>query len=57
MIIIFFKAAPYNVLKYTVIGTNPAPLYFNVAETSGEVTLRSALYADQTQSEYIVSII
>jgi len=49
------QAAPYNTLKYTVVGTNPAPLYFNVAETTGEVTLRSALYADQSQSTYIVS--
>ncbi|KAH3873304.1 hypothetical protein DPMN_036536 [Dreissena polymorpha] len=49
------QAAPFNTLKYTVVGTNPAPLYFSVAETTGEVRIRSALYADQTQSQYVVS--
>lgn len=57
MLTFIFQSAPYNVLKYTVIGNNPAPLYFSVAETTGEVTLRSALYSDQSQSQYIVSIV
>ncbi|WAQ96421.1 FAT4-like protein [Mya arenaria] len=49
-------AAPYNTLKYTVTGDNTAPLYFFVDETSGEVKLRSALYSDQSQAQYILTV-
>ena len=49
-----FQASPYNTLMYNVIGDSPAPLYFDVGETTGEVTLRSSLYQD-TASQYIVS--
>ena len=55
MLFSFYQASPYNTLMYTVIGESPAPLYFDVGETTGEVTLRSSLYQD-TANEYIVSI-
>jgi len=52
----YLQAAPYSTLKYTVIGTGNAPLYFTVGETTGDVRLRSALYADQSQNQYVVCV-
>ena len=52
----FDNSAPFNTLKFTVIGDGEGPLYFNVGEINGEVTLRSALYQDNA-AQYIVGLI
>ncbi|KAL3878037.1 hypothetical protein ACJMK2_035673, partial [Sinanodonta woodiana] len=41
---------PYNKVVYTLVGDTPAPLYFNVVPSTGDIRLHSALYLDTSPS-------
>jgi hypothetical protein len=46
--------SPFNEVKYKLEGDDKAPTFFNIKETSGELTLKTSLIPD-TEPFYIVS--
>jgi hypothetical protein len=47
--------APYNVIKYVIIGDDTAPTYFKVNEENGKITVQRDIRGDQT-IDYQVNI-
>ena len=48
------SAAPFNTIRYRIIGDNKAPTYFRINENSGDINLNTSLEAD-SDTAYTVS--
>ncbi len=49
------EAAPFNTIRYRIIGDNNAPVYFRINEQSGDINLNTSLSVD-SDTAYTVSV-
>lgn len=46
--------APFNRVRYTIVGEDSAPAYFSISQETGEIRVKANLRAD-SQTKYTVS--